>query len=224
MRAGPKGRRTRKSQINKHGRKSFTRDRFKPYARRHPMLICWKCGSYQQMDETTAKILAQIQKAKPARIKERPRKVSFVILLSQAGAARRNILCFQYCFQCFFVLFCFFFFRVKAFNSIPHYRDRVYDPDPERSYTKAKREKLKRSNVTVESAVKQTSPDNSPFDSFPSDESTDFSEDFSILPSFVPMDAFEQDKNSGYSIKKFANAEVVINSNDEGAQQPRKAS
>ena len=29
-----------------------------------------------------------------------------VILLSQAGAARCNILCFQYCFQCFFfVLF-----------------------------------------------------------------------------------------------------------------------
>ena len=174
------------------------------------MLICWKSGLYQQMDDTTAKILAQMQKAKPARIKERPRrKVSFVILLSQAGAARRNI---------YYVsnIVSLFFFRVKAFNSIPHYRDRVYDPDPERSYTKAKLEKLKRSNATVESAVKQTSPVNSPFDSFPSDESTQFSEDFSILPSFVPMDAFEQVKNSGKSIKKFANAEVVINSNDKG--------
>ena len=40
MRARPKGRRTRESQINKHGRKSFTRDRLKPYVRRHPMLIC----------------------------------------------------------------------------------------------------------------------------------------------------------------------------------------
>ena len=108
------------------------------------------------------------------------------------------------------------FFRVKAFNSIPYYRDRVYDPDPERSYTKAKLEKLKRSNATVESAAKQTSPNNSPFDSFPPDESTQYSEDFSILPSFVPMDAFEQVKNSGKSIKKFANAEVVINSNDKG--------
>ena len=168
------------------------------------------------MDDTTAKILAQMQKAKPARIKERPRrKVSFVILLSQAGATRRNILCFQYRFQCFFFLFvC--FFRVKAFNSIPHYRDRVYDLDPERSYTKAKLEKFKRSNATVESAAKQTSPNNSPFDSFPPDESTQFSEDFSILPSFVPMDASEQIKNSGKSIKKFANAEVVINSNDKG--------
>ena len=32
----------------------------------------------------------------------------------------------------------------------------------------------------------------------------------------MPMDAFEQVKNSGKSIKKFANAEVVINSNDKG--------
>ena len=44
MRARPKGHRTRESQINKHGRKSFTRDRYKPYVRRYPMLICWKCG------------------------------------------------------------------------------------------------------------------------------------------------------------------------------------
>ena len=56
------------------------------------------------MDDTIAKILAQMQKAKPERFKERPRrKVSFVILLSQAGAAHRNILCFQYCFFVFFV-------------------------------------------------------------------------------------------------------------------------
>ena len=30
------------------------------------------------------------------------------------------------------------------------------------------------------------------------------------------MDAFEQVKNSGKSVKKFANADVVINSNDKG--------
>ena len=33
---------------------------------------------------------------------------------------------------------------------------------------------------------------------------------------FVPMDAFEQVKNSGKSSKKSANAEVVINTNDKG--------
>ena len=80
---------------------------------------------------------------------------STVILLSQAGAASCNVLCFQCCFQCFFFVFCCCYcFRVKAFTSIPHYRDRVYDPDPERSYRKTKLEKLKRSYATVESAVK----------------------------------------------------------------------
>ena len=41
---------------------------------------------------------------------------------------------------------------------------------------------------------------------------------FLFLPSFVPMDAFEQVKNSGKTSKKSANAEVVINSNDKGLQ------
>ena len=36
------------------------------------------------------------------------------------------------------------------------------------------------------------------------------------MPSFVPMDAFEQVKNSGKSSKNSANAEVVINSIDKG--------
>ena len=89
-------------------------------------------------------------------------------------------------------LYSLYFPRVKGFNSIPYYRDRVFDPDPDRSYTKAKLDKLKRSNDTVVNTLKQTGPGNhSPFNSFPPDESTLFSEDFSILPSFVPMDTFE---------------------------------
>ena len=80
---------------------------------------------------------------------------------------------------------------MKAFNSISYYRDKVYDPDPDRSYTKAKLDKLKRSNDSVESTPEQTSSSNFHFDTFPPDESMLFSEDFSILPSFVPMDAFE---------------------------------
>lgn len=68
----------------------------------------------------------------------------------------------------------------------------------------------------VNNTVSQTSSVDSPFDNFPPDDSTLFSEDFSILPSFLPMDAFEQVKNSGKSVKKFANADVVINSNDKG--------
>ena len=62
----------------------------------------------------------------------------------------------------------------------------------------------------------QTSLNSTCFDSFPPDESTLFSEDFSVLPSFVPLDAFEPGQNSGKSSKKSAYAKVVINSNDKG--------
>ena len=82
-------------------------------------------------------------------------------------------------------------------------------------YTKAKLEKLKQNDV-VNNTVSQTSSGDSPFDNFPPDDSTLFSKDFSILPSFLPMDAFEQVKNSGKSVQKIANADVVINSNDKG--------
>ena len=33
--------------------------------------------------------------------------------------------------------------KVKAFNAIPYYTDKVYDPDPDGSDTKAKLERLK---------------------------------------------------------------------------------
>ena len=96
--------------------------------------------------------------------------------------------------------------RVKALNAIPYYRDKVYDPDPDGSYTKAKLERLKSSIVTEQNILGQTSPSSMCFDSFPPDESTLFSEKNPnpnpFLPSFVPMDAFEQVKNSGKSSKK----------------------
>ena len=116
-----------------------------------------------------------------------------------------------------YLLFVFpFVRRVKAFNAIPYYRDKVYDPDPDGSYTKAKLERLQRSSVPQQNVLDQTSLNSTCFNSFPPDESNLFSEDFSVLPSFVPMDAFEQVKNSGKSSKKSSNAEVVINSNDKG--------
>ena len=104
--------------------------------------------------------------------------------------------------------------KVKAFNAIPYYRDKVYDPDPDGSYTRAKLERLKRSRVTEQNVLGETN--STCFDSFPPDESNLFSEDFSVLLSFVPIDAFEQVKNSGKSSKKSANPEVVINANDKG--------
>ena len=116
-----------------------------------------------------------------------------------------------------YLLFVFpFVCRVKAFNAVPYYRDKLYDPDPDGSYTKAKLERLKHSSVTEQNVLGQTSLNSTCFDSLPQDESNLFLEHFSVLPSFVPMDAFEQVKNSGKSSKKSANAAVVINSNDKG--------
>ena len=57
-------------------------------------------------------------------------------------------------------LYSLYFPRVKGFNSIPYYRDKVFDPDPDRSYTKAKLDKLKRSNDTVANTLEQTGPGN----------------------------------------------------------------
>ena len=89
-------------------------------------------------------------------------------------------------------------------------------PITEGRFTILTLERLKRSSVPEQHVLDQTSLNSTCFDSFPPDKSNLFSEDFSGLPSFVPMDAFEQVKNSGNSSKKSANAEVVINSNDKG--------
>ena len=74
-----------------------------------------------------------------------------------------------------YLLFVFpFVFRVKAFNAIPYYRDKVYDPDPDGSYTKAKLERLKCSSETEQNVLGQTSLNCTCFDSFPPDESNLF--------------------------------------------------
>ena len=81
----------------------------------------------------------KFRKTKPTRIKKRSRqKVS-------------STFCFAVCFlPCVprskaHLLFVFpFVFRVKAFNAIPYYKDKVYDPDPDGSYTKGPKAKLER--------------------------------------------------------------------------------
>ena len=82
-------------------------------------------------------------------------------------------------------------------TGIPRYRDQVYDPDPEKSYTKAKVEKLKTGSgtATFHEQIDGENLHSSIIDTFPADDNTQFSKDFSVLPPFVPMDAFEQVKN-----------------------------
>ena len=67
----------------------------------------------------------------------------------------------------------------------------MYDPDPDGSYEKAKLESLKRSIVSEHNVLGQTSLYSACFDNFLPDRSMLFSKDVSVLPSVVPMDAFE---------------------------------
>lgn len=122
---------------------------------------------------------------------------------------------------------CTFYYRVLSFNALPKYRDNVYDPDPGKSYTKAKLQKHTEMGVDKENRAHSASVSSSTAKQlellFPTDEKANevFSNNFSVLPNFVPMDAFQQIKNSGKSIKKYDNVEVVINSNDKGLRMMR---
>ena len=179
------------------------------------------------MDISNIEILVEMQKTEPTGTEKRScRKVSFAApaLHKQCYLtfnASQNNFVFAKIFSFLLLIWDFFLFwsRVKAFNTIPYYREKVSDPDPERCYTKAKVEKLKTLNIeTVQTELidQQASSCSSILDTFPPHQNTQFSEDVSVLPPFVPMDAFEQVKTSGKSMKKFTNAAIVINSNGKG--------
>ena len=83
---------------------------------------------------------------------------------------------------------------------IPKYHDNVYDPDPEKSYTKAKIQRhLGNDKENVVDNLLISSSAKNPEVLFPADEV--FNYNFSVLPNFVPMDVFQHIKNSGKSIK-----------------------
>jgi hypothetical protein len=73
----------------------------------------------------------------------------------------------------------------------------VYDPDPNKSYTKAKLNRDdNRENMTPNVST------NSDAIIFPPDESGLFNKNFTVLPNFVPMDAFQHLKNMAKTSKK----------------------
>ena len=81
-----------------------------------------------------------------------------------------------------------------AFKAIPKYHDNVYDPDPEKSYTKAKlQRKLGNDKENVADNLPISSSTENPEVLFPTDEVANevFNNNFSVLPNFVPMDAFQ---------------------------------
>ena len=92
-----------------------------------------------------------------------------------------------------------------AFKAIPKYRDNVYDPNPEKSYTKAKLQRHlgnDKENVADNLSI-SSSAENPAEVLFPTNEVANevFNNNFSVLPNFVPMDAFQHIKNSSKSIK-----------------------
>ena len=87
-----------------------------------------------------------------------------------------------------------------AFKAIPKYRDNIYDPDldTEKSYTKAKlQRKLGNDKENVADHLSISSSTENPEVLFPTDEVANevFNNNFSVLPNFVPMDAFQRIKN-----------------------------
>ena len=135
------------------------------------------------MDNSTIEILVEMQRTEPTGTEERPcRKVSFTALVLH----KHCYLTFHVSQKDFVSLkSCYFGGRVKAFNTIPYYREKVYNPDPERNCTKAKVEKLKTLNIETgqtELIDQQASPCSSILDTFPPDENTKFSEVFSVCP------------------------------------------
>ena len=84
---------------------------------------------------------------------------------------------------------------------------KIYDPDPEKSLTKAKLSKLKQEQAGVISKEVETGNVTNYFEKLPVDESV-FNCDFSLLPNFVPNDTLEHQKNCGKHVKKSDDANV----------------
>jgi hypothetical protein len=90
---------------------------------------------------------------------------------------------------------------------MPEVRNKVFDPDPSKAFTKAKLAKLRDNEISCSNAEVKNDFSTG-FKSFPSDDSA-FNKDFSVLPVFVPTDTLDHIKNCGKSTKKFADNDAV---------------
>lgn len=102
-------------------------------------------------------------------------------------------------------------FRVRNLNAMPEVREKVFDPDPNKAFTKAKLAKLREdlgedgmnsSNAKVENGFSTS------FQNFPYDDSA-FNKDFSVLPLFVPTDTLDHIQKCGKSTKKSLDGDAV---------------
>jgi len=88
----------------------------------------------------------------------------------------------------------YFYDRVLAFKAIPKYRENVYYPYPEKSYTKAKLQRhLGNDKENLADNLSTSSSAENPEVLFPTDEVANkvFNYNFSVLPNFVMMDGLQ---------------------------------
>lgn len=94
-----------------------------------------------------------------------------------------------------------------AVYAMPEVRDKVYDPDPNRVFIKAKLAQIQESHHNVNSAQdKSRAPG---FRQFPVDDSA-FNRDYSVLPVFVPTDTLDHLKECGKTTKKSLSTDAIV--------------
>ena len=90
---------------------------------------------------------------------------------------------------------------------MPEVREKVFDPDPNKAFTKAKLAKLRENGINCSNAEVENDASAS-LGKFPSDDSA-FNKDFSILPVFVPTDTLDHTQKCGKSTKKSVDGDAI---------------
>ena len=105
-------------------------------------------------------------------------------------------------------------YRSSFPSAIPKYRDNLQDPDPGKSYTKAKLQSLQEN---IENISQNQGNSNTKLIS-PQDERADdyFHKNLLVLPHIVPSDAFQYERITGKLSKKYTNVDAAMNSNEKG--------
>ena len=99
---------------------------------------------------------------------------------------------------------------------------KIYDPDPEKSFTKAKVARLKQEHTDRNVSVDIENVATNHIDKFPTGDSA-FTNDFSLLPKFVPTDTLEHLKNCGKNASRKSEDTFVEFASSKGLRSKRRS-